>query len=197
MRNINALPAANTWGPKMQALSTDLQRQFIVVAAQNPHLTHARMAEMAGYGGPNKSMESLAVTAHHLMHDEKILAAIDEYGKQCWRGGQLLAMKTLMDQMQSGDAKLAQGAAKFLLESTGTYRMTEMKVTHDYGIDDPAMIRRLFSLAKELNLNPRELLGNKGVVISPEMEKVIDAEFTEISANAETQPSSEGLEDVL
>ena len=70
-------------GPAAQACS-ERERKFAFLVAISACESATEAAERAGYSG--KSRDGLSVTAHELMHRERVLAAVQEFTRNAFRG---------------------------------------------------------------------------------------------------------------
>jgi phage terminase small subunit len=178
----NRLPAIRVpdecdLGPAMLAL-TKPQQAFVTAVMLDGGKNYKAAALIAGYGGnPNAAH----VSAHHLMRNPKVLAAIREEADRRLRSGVALASSTLVelcgDVSQSGSVRLK--AAEALLDRGGLLLVKEHVVHHEDNRATKEVREMILSLAKANNLDIKKL----GV------DDPVDAEFTELS--------SEGLEDLL
>ena len=175
-------PDEGTLGPAMLAL-TPRQRAFVVAMLDLPGIDHTAAAERAGYSATSRN--SLRVQAHHLLHDEKILDAIQEESRRRLNSSTILAVSVLMEIASNTvlQPKDRLKAAQAILNRTGFNEKTEhhVKVEHRDATEE-AMVERIKKFAGVLGLDAKLLLGQAGVV---------DAEFHEV------ETSTEGLEDLL
>lgn len=174
-------PPDTDMGPAMAALRPR-QRAFVIAMLETGEDNHTRCAMMAGYGGTESSIR---VQAFRLAHDEKIQAAIVEQAGRRMKTGAIMATGTLLSIAKNPVHKDQLKAAVEILNRSGLHAITETKHTVEHTINDKAMVAKVVELAKGLNIDPKVLLGQYGVVL--------DAEFTEIAPRT----GSEGLEDLL
>lgn len=71
-------------GPKMQACS-DRERKFVWALATGLADTATEAARQAGYSDPGKASAAIRVTAHALMHRERVIEAIEEVTRREFR----------------------------------------------------------------------------------------------------------------
>jgi hypothetical protein len=73
--------ATASYGPAMRALSP-MQRRFVLELRHGPagYGSEIRALKAAGYGKPNSKESTLYVLAHHVLHHEKVQAALRELG---------------------------------------------------------------------------------------------------------------------
>jgi hypothetical protein len=103
------------FGPKMRAL-TDKQRAFVMVLVEDPLLSRAEAARIAGY---SDSSEAAKVSASRLMHDTKIIEALHEQaGKRLWSIS-LKAAHRVDQMLDSEDEKVVLKAAVSVLDRVG------------------------------------------------------------------------------
>lgn len=82
-------------GPKMRALPTDRHRDFVraLFQVRPGHGAQVKAARLAGFGTETSSPQSIATIASRLMHDERVLEAIREFGERFIRGASPIALK--------------------------------------------------------------------------------------------------------
>ncbi len=90
------------FGPAMRVLSP-LMRQFVQVMIENPGCNRSEAAKAAGYSPV--SAGGLRVTVHRLMHDSRVLAAMDELTTQRLQSTTLVAAAALEQLILGGRAK--------------------------------------------------------------------------------------------
>ena len=128
-------------------------------------------AKDAGYG-------SMKMAGFRLMQRPDVIAALQELGN-----GKLLslapkaihALQMLVDDPNHKD----HGKAVFaVLDRTGFHSKTEHKVTSVLRLNDTQVLSAIHSLAGELGMDPRKLLGSRAAAPSREAEdaEVIDYE---------------------
>ncbi len=169
-------------GPAL-ALLTHRQQTFVRAMLETGGQDHTRAARMAGYTGNDNCMR---VTAHRLAHDTKVLAALKEEADKRIRSGALLGASVLIEIAGDTMHKDRFRAATELLNRAGLQVVTEHKVTVTNSGDEKAMIERIASMASQLGLDSKKLLGG-----------FVEAEFTEVAALPAPVDGTEGLEDLL
>ena len=90
-------PSEATFGPRMLALN-ERQQKFVVAlftTVKPGHGAAARAARAAGFGTPGSSPSSIATIASRLMHEEKLLDAMREFGEQFLKGSAPAALRAL------------------------------------------------------------------------------------------------------
>ena len=164
------------YGPLMQALNP-LQRAFVEVYLDHPDLPAGQLAERAGYTKPTTpGSNQLATRGHLLLHNERVIAAINEQASRRLRGAGGMAVKVLLDIARSpGKDQLK--AAIALLDRTGFHALSEHKVTVDdkRPQNEREMRARITDLISELG-------GVEGLA---KLGNVVDAEFTVIDPEVE------------
>ena len=169
-------------GPAMRDL-TVMQRRFVIALVTDSRANGSTAAAAAGYAGDAKKMAEIG---SRLRHHPKVVAAIHEEALKRLLGARLLATGVVVEIAADQTVRAADRlkAAEMILNRTGIIEetRTEMVVTHKH---DPADVtKEIIAMAKQLNLDPRALLGKYGVVLDAEFEVVSDG-------------SSLGLEDFL
>lgn len=165
------------YGPAMQRLNPK-QRSFVLAYLEHPLWSQSQIAEHAGYT-PNKEQPAqLRVRAHLLMHNEGVIAAINEESSKRMRGAAAIAVsavvKIAMDQTHKDHLK----AALALMDRTGHHALSEHKVT----VDDKRpqtkaeLIAAVRGVAAELGIT------DPSVVKQLTGEDVVEAEFTEVES---------------
>ena len=167
-------------GPKMQALRPR-QRRFVMAIVASGGTNHSAAAVAAGYSGDENT---LAVTAHRLMHTPAVMDAIREESEKRLNSSTLLATSVLMEIATDKFNKDRLKAAVEILNRSGFHAKTE----HTVHVNDPRtekeLLEKITLLAAQLGLDPKMLIeGPKRTAI--------DAEFSEVVTG------TEGLEDVL
>lgn len=159
------------FGPKMQAL-TDRQRVFVLALVEDPLMSRAEAARVAGY---SDSSEAAKVSAHRLMHDNRVIEALHEQaGKRLWSIS-LKAAHRVDQMLDSEDDKVALKAAVSVLDRVGFGAQQNININQTVrdesakGLED--RIRRAAAALLKLGSNPGELLG---------LPEPVDAEFSEV-----------------
>jgi phage terminase small subunit len=156
------------FGPKMQALS-DRQRLFVLELVADPLMSRSEAARLAGY---SNSSEGAKVTAHRLMHDQRIIEALHEQaGKRLWAISMKAAYR-VEQMLDSEDDKVALKAAVAVLDRTGFGAQQNINI-HQTVRDESSkgILKRIEALADRLGVPVTGLLGKP----------VVDAEFSEVS----------------
>lgn len=158
-------------GPKMLALS-EKQRQFVLELVADPLMPRAEAARLAGY---SDSSEAAKVTAHRLMHDQRIIDAMHEQaGRRLWA----ISMKAAhrVDQMiDSDDPKIALKAAIAVLDRTGMGAQQNININQTVRDESgKAILARIEALADRLGVPVTGLLGARPAA------SVVEGEFSEV-----------------
>lgn len=169
-------------GPAMAAL-TAKQQQFVFAVIQTG-CSQAKAAELAGYAGGPDTWKAMG---WRLAHDSRVQAAMHEEAQKLIRSTSVMAVKVITAIAEDGkiDPKTRLKAATELLNRSGLHAQTEHKVTVERVESDQEKVARIINMARQLDLDPRQLLGSAGVTV--------DAEFTVIAP----AHSAAGLEDLL
>src|SRR5262245_30370997 len=102
-------------GPKMQALRDDRRRRFAYIMACG-EASAAQAARTAGYSDASGSDK---VTAHYLMQDQNVLAAIEEVGRKVLIGLAPLATKRAKAILDDPDHKAHARMIEMVWDRTG------------------------------------------------------------------------------
>jgi phage terminase small subunit len=143
-------------GPKMQVLS-ERERRFVYSYLNGGGRDAADAARQAGYSDPGHGA-TIRVTAHRLLHSQKVLDALEEEGRKHFHG--LLVPAVAAAGALIANPKHAQHAhAVFTtLARLGLGERTEHKVTVEHVADD-----RVLALAQrfaaELGVDEMKLVG--------------------------------------
>jgi phage terminase small subunit len=167
------IPPDAVFGPAMEAL-TERQRRFVLAMLEDGGVkSNSEYARAAGFTG---SPATLAVTAHRVAHDPKVLDAIVEEGTKRMHSGVVVAVSELVrlckHALKDGD-KLK--AIDMLLNRTGLHAKTEHKLTVRKESNEAEMIESITKLAVEFGMDPAKLIGRT---------QIIDAEFKEVTPAA-------------
>lgn len=180
--------------PAMEEL-TALQQAWVLALVEhgNPH----DAARAAGYGANSPTAEkrdlAIRVAAFENQRNEKIQKAIvEEAGHQLAVSG-MIGISTILKIAQDPSHKDQYKAAVRLAEHAGFQIVAKQEmVVKDERKDTKEVIASIVEMARRLNLDPKTLLGNAGVVVDAEFKVVENA-----PAIAWVSPSSAGLEDLL
>jgi phage terminase small subunit len=161
----------------MRALKTDRQRAFVVALLDLGTSNATRAAQAAGFSEENRN--AAKVTAHRLMHDESIQAAILEEAKRRINAGATAAVTHLLAIAENPEHKDQLKAIGMVLDRSGLHATTEHKVTVENTTESEAL-RRIHEKLEAMGLPVEErksLLKKAGVV---------DVDFVEVTDGAET-----------
>jgi hypothetical protein len=145
-------------GPKMQACN-ERERKFVwyYVTAADENASEA--ARIAGYADPGGHSSSVRGQAHHLMHRERVLAAIEEVATKAFRGllmPAVRAARNMIDDKKHGDhAKTVLSTLSRLGKSERTG--VDVNVTGDLTVNHTDQALRDLRALLELQV-PREKL---------------------------------------
>lgn len=174
-----AIPQDRAYDGKAMAGLSDRQRMFVVAMLQqgiNPKAA-AKAAAGCGYQ-PNYGYE--------LMRNEGILAALREEATKRLVGAALVGVNVMLEIAQTPTHKDQFRAAKELAAINGFTAEQRIVVEH-ITEDSKAQIRQIRSMAKELGMEPEQLIRAAGIV---------DAEFTEIISGPAIEKQSQlGVDD--
>ena len=147
------------YGPAMLALSS-LQRRFVLAFIDDPTGSASAAARRAGY---SDKAGGERVSAHYLLHNEKILTAINEEITKRFRAGAALGHKVLVEVASDPAHPQRLRAAEMLLNRGGFGIVTEqhVKVEHTH-VTSEEMTRRIEHLALRLGMDPAKVLGANG-----------------------------------
>lgn len=162
-----------TLGPAMRAI-TDLQRRFVLAMFSAPTANASSWARSAGFSAASPG--ALRVTAHRLMHDPKIAAAVQEFAAQNLSVvGPALSLGVMMKIARSKGHKDQFKAAAALANRAGFHEKTEHHVVVDH-LGGESAVDRIRRAAALLGVDPVELLGANAAEPMKLIEgKVIDA----------------------
>jgi hypothetical protein len=150
-------PAEDSLGPRMLACNVS-RRRFVIAAVQFPAGKGWQLARAAGYRGTHGA---LRVTAHRLLHDEKVIAAINEETSKRLRGaGALVGVGMMFRIAQTDGHKDQLRAAEALANRAGFHEISEhtLKVEHT-DRTGAALIERIKALGVALGMDVGPLLG--------------------------------------
>lgn len=179
-----ARPTHGKLGPAMLALPNDHMRAFVQCFVDTGGRSATEAARMAGYS--DNSSLSLRVHANRLAHDSRIQAAIQEQARNMMTAAAVMAVGTITTIAANPTHKDQLRAALAILDRTGLHAMTENKTTVEVSINRDEQIREVIAMCKEVGMDPRKVLGERGIVL--------DAEFQVVSDKA-ALPAPKPLED--
>lgn len=186
------LPDMEDMGPAMRALNAR-QQKFVVAYYHTG--SRERAAMIAGYAGEWGS-NLLGVSAHSVWHQPKVQLAIKEYGESSVLAGLVpMAFAALEDALTLGDKKDKLKAAQLVMDRTGFHAKSET-ITVAKPASRQEQIKEVIAALKASGIDPRTILGGAVDFFEADYE-VVEPKAKRISANVESAPSSEGLEDLL
>lgn len=157
------------FGPAMLALS-ERQRAFVVQVVHHG-VNYARAYHAAGYEGDPTALKN---NGSRLARRPDVIAAIQEEGSRAIRGHVATAISTLVE-ISSGSHYSPRDrtrASEALLDRGGFGRQTEHKVTVERPNTVAEQVARIRQMAKDLGIDPRELLGQAGVVVDADFKLI-------------------------
>jgi hypothetical protein len=184
------------YGPAMSAC-TPLQRRFVELFHDHPTWNAVQLAEAAGSKATTR--ESMRVTGQRLMHDDKVLAAMNEEACKRIKTGGMIGVAAVVKIALNESHKDHLKAALALMDRTGFHALSEHKVT----VDDkrPQSKRELIEATKnvlsELGMSPADASKFLSAATN---EDIVEAEFTVVSESTVTlseneEPQTETAED--
>lgn len=187
-----ALPDEGAWGPAMKVLPSDRMRAFVIALLEQGGKNRKLAYMKAGYSGNDGTCE---VNAYKLSHDPRIQAAIREEALNRMGSAGIAAVSYLVELIESDEATVKTThrlrAAEMVMNRIGLHALTEHKVVVEHTLSEQEKIEKAVRLAKEMGMDPKELLGRIGIEYDPD--ETIDVEFEDVTE----EHSSEGLEDLL
>lgn len=178
-------PDWSNFGPKMQALR-DRERRFVWAYLMNS-LTDGKEngAQAARDAGYSDVAEGAKVRAHHLLHRDDVLAALDEVAGRELRGLALPAVVALSKLLAKPDHADHRKAIEMVLNRVGHAERTavdvnvtgEVVVNHtDAALNDLRMLKRLQVPRDQLE----EMFGFSGLQRYEKMLAVADGRVIEV-----------------
>jgi phage terminase small subunit len=151
------------FGPAMRGL-TELQQKFVLAMFSSPLSNATRWVKLAGFTAANGNVAR--VTAHRLMHDPKIAAAVQEFaGQHLSVVGPALSLGVMMKIARTRGHKDQFKAAAAIANRSGFHETTEHRVTVDHRDQTgDAVIERIKAAAAKLGVDPAVLLGQNAAV---------------------------------
>lgn len=173
----------------MQAI-THLQRQFVLAYIDHPNYTGEQLAAAAGYTPGAATSAQLRISAHRNMHNEKVIAAINEETSKRLRSGGIIGVDGMIKLALNPNHKDHFRACAALADRTGFHALSEHKVV----VDDKRPQTKQEMLVALKNVMA-ELGGTAGIeqLIGQGSTVVIDAEFTEVDDDEEIEKQMEDL----
>lgn len=170
------------FGPAMLAL-TNMQQRFVLAMLEIGDGNYSEAYRAAGYS--DSSQEVVKANAHKVAHYPAVQAAMHEEGQKRLNGVMPMALAKLVEFVQGSrningvvdtiPHKEQLKALEMVLNRVGMQATTkhEMVVEHRSNAEQ---IEKVKEMAAKLGLDPKQLLGQAGIVV--------DAEFTEVPTDA-------------
>jgi hypothetical protein len=149
-----------TLGPAMRKLPSDRWRaaavaRFMVKPGRTPGGGNTAACRVAGFGDTTPG--SMKVTAHRVFHDPRMLAALDELGREFLRGGVPDALAVVYEIMGDERHKDRLKAAQVIINYAHPVQ-TAHHVTVEH-VDDRRMVDFALKLAAEMGVEAGKLVG--------------------------------------
>lgn len=151
-------------GPAMRALPNERWRAFVEYLLATGTSSWTEAARAAGF----KDGPGLPVTAHRMVNDERVQAALAEHGQRYVGGLLPIALRALKEMIEDPDHRQRFQAVDRVMGQAGLHSKTEVRHTHEQSPEE--MISRIRQLADFLGVAPDQLLGGAGplVDVTPE-----------------------------
>jgi hypothetical protein len=168
-------------GPKMKALPNDRWRAFVLALyeVRAGHGARVKAAKLAGFGCETSTPQTMCNIANRLMHDERILEAINEVDGKRIRGIAPRGVRALEHLIETpGHRDHARGIA-MLLDRVHPAETTHfVKVQHDAtpNFKDTAQVMARIA----------ELAAKYRLPLPAPASHVVDGEFSEVKSEAAT-----------
>lgn len=164
---------ADDFGPKM-ALLTERQRAFVRLVIEYPTASKWRVAKLAGFSG---IVATLKVTAHRLMHSDKVIDALEEETRKRLKYGGFVGVARLVKMASEPNHPQHFKACEALADRAGFVAVQKVEVKDTTEPSAAAMVSQIRALCAELGVDPGKLLGANAV---PALTAPVDAEFEEV-----------------
>lgn len=171
-------------GPKMRALSSDMQRRFAYAMACGG-LTQSEAAREAGY---SDHLGADRVAGHTLMHNAKVLDAIEEASLLVLRSLGPIAVQAAKAILENPKHKAHARIIETVLDRTGYAAKTEHTVHVNHSIDTTELEALARRLALENGIAPERFIGVNGLDAKPM--KTIEHQSSDVPR--ETNTSEDG-----
>lgn len=169
-------------GPAMQAL-TKMQQRFVWALTMQGMQNQSEAARLAGFA--DNGGGTIRVTAHRLMHDPRVNAAIQEVSRQRLQHHALLGVNVLIE-IANGQHGAKAGdrlkAIDSILGRAGIPMVSEVQHTDPHRKSDAELVAEIDAKLKTVGMRLAELLGPK---------QIIDASYSVVD------DGKSGLEDLL
>lgn len=167
-------------GPKMAALRDDRQRRFAYAMAHGG-ITPTQAARDAGY---SDHLDACKVQAHHLMHNPRMLDAIEEASFLVLRSLGPVAIQAAMAILENPKHRAHARIIETVLDRTGFAAKTEHTVNVNHSIDTTELEALARRLAIENGIDPERFVGAGG--LGDEPMKVIEHQNVTTEVSRET-----------
>jgi phage terminase small subunit len=152
------------------AALTPKARAFVMALIQGGGGNMLRAAKMAGYEGNDHTVQ---VSSSRLASDPKVQRALTEIAMGLAKSSSLLAITELIKMIQApGNDKTKLTAISKLITLIGLDPVKNVNVKHTVEVlpTTKEQVDDIVRMAKELDIDPRKLLGRAGVVVDGEFE---------------------------
>jgi hypothetical protein len=170
-----AIDLPGEFGPKMSALATDMQRRFAYAMACGGY-TQSEAAREAGY---SDHLGADRVAGHTLMHNAKVLDAIEEASLLVLRGLGPLAIKAAKAILEDKNHRAHARIIETVLDRAGFSAKTEHTVNVNHSIDTAELEAFACRLAIENGIPVERLIGMNG--LGGKEPKVIEYQEPDVS----------------
>ncbi len=140
-------------GPRMRALS-ERRQKFAWAVAYGTEPTEA--ARAAGYSDPGTS--AIRVQAHTMIHDHRVLLAIEEAAQSILKALGPLAIKAAREILEDRKHPAHARMVETIMDRSGYSAKTEHKVTVEH-VDDGRLLELATRMAAELGVDRARLIG--------------------------------------
>lgn len=179
----------NNLGPRMLALRDDRQRRFALIMAYGV----ARPTEAAREAGYSDHLDAAKVQAHHLMHNDKMLEAIEEASFLVLKALGPKAIQAAARILDNPNHKAHARMIETVLDRVGFAAKTEHKVTVEHVADIAALEALARRMAVESGIPVERLIGVNGLggtarVIEHRQEEVNDVSRETVTDSQTNEP---------
>jgi hypothetical protein len=177
---VTADDAGEELGPAMAACN-EQQRRFVrALIALGVRGKATEAARAAGYGGTKGT--GLRVQAYRLSHNSRVQEAIHEEAVKMLGEARIIAIHVLHEIARDPAHPHQLKAATEILDRAGITAKTEHKIVVER-TDTKVTVQSIIELARQLDIDPRKLLGKHGIVL--------DADYNIVSPGTEFEPIAE------
>ena len=162
-------------GAKMQALPSERHRAFVraIFQVKPGYGSAVKAAKIAGFGTPTSKPQTMATIASRILHDERVLEAIREYGDRFLLATSPLALRALQKLIQTPAHKDHARGIAMVLDRTSPVELN-VKHKHEHDVTPNAMetaqiLQRIAELSTKFSVRlPAPLQQIGGPVIEGE-----------------------------